>query len=69
MGEVKNSYNISVGKPKKKRPLERNGHRWEDNIIMDLRKGGQERVDWIRVTEDRDKWRSLVNTAMKFWVP
>jgi len=26
-----------VGKPERKRPLERTRHRWEDNIRMDLR--------------------------------
>ena len=28
--------------------------RWEDNI-----KTGWEHVDWIRLVEDRDKWRTL----------
>jgi hypothetical protein len=30
-------YNILVGKSEGKRPLRRHRHRWEDNIIMDLR--------------------------------
>jgi hypothetical protein len=38
MGEVGNAYNILVGKPDGKRPLGRPTRRWEDNIIMDLRK-------------------------------
>jgi hypothetical protein len=36
LGEVKNAYNILVGKPKEKRPLGRPKDRWEDNIRMDL---------------------------------
>jgi hypothetical protein len=32
------AYSILVGKPDGKRPLGRHWHRWEDNIIMDLRK-------------------------------
>jgi hypothetical protein len=36
-GESRNAYRILVGKPKRKRPLGRPRHRWEDNIKMDLR--------------------------------
>jgi hypothetical protein len=35
MGEMRNTYNILVGKPKRKRPLGRLKHRWEDGIRMD----------------------------------
>jgi hypothetical protein len=31
---------------------------------MDLREIGREGVDWIHLTQDRDQWRTLVNTAM-----
>jgi hypothetical protein len=37
MGEMKNPYEILVGKPEGKRPLRRPRRRWEDNIKMDLR--------------------------------
>jgi hypothetical protein len=37
MGAMRNMYNILVGKPEGKRLLGRPGHRWEDNIKMDLR--------------------------------
>jgi hypothetical protein len=36
MGEVRGAYNILVGKPEGRRPLERHWRRWEDNIKMDL---------------------------------
>jgi hypothetical protein len=36
MGDMRNAYKISVGKPEGKRPLRRPRHRWED-IRMDLR--------------------------------
>ena len=26
-------------------------------------------MDWIHLAQDRDKWRALVNTAMKLRVP
>jgi hypothetical protein len=45
MGEVRNAYNILAGKPEGKRPLRRPRHRWEDNIIMDLRETEWEVVD------------------------
>jgi hypothetical protein len=41
LGEVRNAYNISVGKPQGRRPLERLRRRWEDNITMDLRE-----IEW-----------------------
>jgi hypothetical protein len=40
MGEIRNAYKILVGKPEGKRPFERPGRRWEENIIMDLRETG-----------------------------
>jgi len=40
MGEMRNAYEISVGKPEGKRPLGRSRCRWEDNIRMDLREIG-----------------------------
>jgi hypothetical protein len=38
MGEMKNAWNILVGKFEGKRPLRRPWHRWEDNNRMNLRK-------------------------------
>jgi hypothetical protein len=26
-------------------------------------------VDWIRLAQDRDKWRALVNVVMNLWIP
>jgi hypothetical protein len=37
MGELRNAYNIFVGKPYGKRPLGRHRRVWEDNIRIDLR--------------------------------
>jgi hypothetical protein len=38
MGEMRNAYKILVGKPERKRPCRRPGHRWEYNIRMVLGK-------------------------------
>jgi hypothetical protein len=40
-----------------------------DNIKMDLREIGWDGVDWIELAQDRDKWRTLVNTLMNLRVP
>jgi hypothetical protein len=69
MGEVRGAYNILVGRPEGRRPLGRPRRRWEDNIKMDLRDIGFGDVDWIHWTQDRGKWRVLVNTVMNLRVP
>jgi hypothetical protein len=38
MGEIRNSYEVSVGKPQGERPSVRHGRTWEDNIKTDLKK-------------------------------
>jgi hypothetical protein len=40
MGEIRNAYNIWVGKPGGKRPIERPTLRWKNNIGIDLREIG-----------------------------
>jgi hypothetical protein len=68
MGNM-NAYKILVEEPEGKRPLGRSRRRSEDNIKMDLWDIGLEVVDWINFAQDRDRWRSLVNTVMNLWVP
>jgi hypothetical protein len=36
----------------------------EDGIRMDLGEIGLGGVDWIRLAQDRDQWRSVVNAVM-----
>jgi hypothetical protein len=69
MGEVRNAYNILVGKPEERRPLGRPRRRWEDNINMDLGEIGFGDVAWIHLALDGDRWRALVNTVMSLRVP
>jgi hypothetical protein len=40
-----------------------------DYIEMDLIEIGWDGMDWIDLTQDRDQWMALVNTAMDFRVP
>jgi hypothetical protein len=37
---------------------------WKDNIKMDLAAIVFGIVEWIVLTQDRDKWRALVNAVM-----
>ena len=69
MGETRGVYRVLVGKPEGKRPLGRPRRRWEDNIKMVLQKVGCVDMDWIELAQDRDRWRTLVNTVMNFRVP
>jgi hypothetical protein len=68
IGNRRDLYCVSVGKPEGKRPLGRSRHRWED-IKMDRHEVGCEGMDWIDVAEDWDRWRAVVNAAMNFRVP
>jgi hypothetical protein len=58
-----------VGKPKGNRPLRRPRRRWEDNIKMDFKKVGCGGMDWIELSQDRDRWQALVNAVMNLRVP
>jgi hypothetical protein len=69
MGKKSNACRILVGKPEGRRPLGRPRYRWLDNIKMDLREIGWAVMDWIDLDQGRDQCRSLVNSAMKLWVP
>jgi hypothetical protein len=67
MGKERNVYKVLVGKPEGKRPLGRPMRRLEDGIRMDLRESGVGDVDWIRLAQDRDRWRA-VNAVMNLRV-
>jgi len=54
MGKGRGVHRVLVGKPEGKRPLERPGRRWEDNIKMNLREVGGD-GDWLELAQDRDR--------------
>jgi hypothetical protein len=68
-GGDKRDIKISVGEFEGKRPHGRQLRRWEDDIRMDLREIGWEGVDWMRLAQDRDQLRALVNAVMNFQDP
>jgi len=52
-----------------KRTLGRAKRRWEDNIKTDLQKVGRGCGDWMKLAQDRDRWRALVSTVMNLRFP
>jgi hypothetical protein len=52
-----------------KRLLRRHGHRWEENIKMDLQEVGWAGMDWIVQAQDGERWQVLVNAVANHWVP
>jgi hypothetical protein len=58
-----------VGKPEGMTSLRSPRRRWVDNIKMDLREIGWGGMDWTDLTQDKDKWRTLMNTVLNLRVP
>jgi hypothetical protein len=69
VGERRGVYRALVEKPERKRPLGRPSCRWEDNFKMDLQEIGCGGMDWIELTEDRNRWQALVNVVMNLQFP
>jgi hypothetical protein len=73
MGEKRNTYRLLVGNPEGKRPIGRPRRRWVDYVRMNLGEVRWGDVDWICLTQDRNRWRALVNSgiepsgSMKCW--
>jgi hypothetical protein len=69
VGERRGIYRFWMGEPEGKRPLGRPRHRWEDNIKMYLQEVGFRGMDWLKLAQDRDMWRALLNVVMNLRVP
>jgi hypothetical protein len=66
MGETRDICRILVGKPEGKKPLGIPKHRWEDNVK--IQEVGCCCMDWIKLAQDRDWWRDLINVVMNLGV-
>ena len=58
-----------VGKPEGKTPLRRPRRRWEDNIKMDLQEVEGGCGDWMKLVQDRERWRALVSKVRNLRIP
>jgi hypothetical protein len=67
MGNRKGAYRVLVARPEGKRPIERPGIRWKDNIKIDLQEGWG--MDWIYLALERDGWWAVVYAVMNVWFP
>jgi hypothetical protein len=64
MGEERKVYKVLVGKPVGKGPLGRPRRSLEDGSRMNLREIDLGGVDWIRLAQDRDRWRAVVSAVI-----
>jgi hypothetical protein len=69
MGKRRGIYRVLVGKHMGKRTLGRTRCTWEDDIKMDLQEVGCGGTDWIKLAQDRGRWRALVNAVMNLRIP
>ena len=69
MGEKRGIYGVFVGKPECKRPLGRPGVDRRIILRWVIRKWDVGGMDWIKLAQDRNRWRALVNAVMNFRAP
>jgi hypothetical protein len=61
-------YKILEAKSEEKRPFVRPKHWWKYGIRMNLMEISFRDVDWIRLAQDRDRWRAVVSAVMNVTV-
>jgi hypothetical protein len=59
-GDIISAYRVLMGRPVGKRAL----GSWEDNMTLGLQEVGCGGMDWIDMTQGRDRWRAIVNAVM-----
>ena len=69
MRERRDVDRVLVGKSEGKRPLGRNRCKLDNNIKMDLLEVELGGIEWIDLTQERDRWWALVNAITNLWAP
>jgi hypothetical protein len=69
IGDMRNTYNILVGNPRRRGHSEDTGVDGKLISSWILRKQGGNRVEWMHLVQSKDKWRALVITVMNLRVP
>jgi hypothetical protein len=75
MEEKRDVYRLLIGKPEGNRPLGRPRRRWvnnnnnNNNNKMDLVEIGMRELHLTGLSQDRYRWRALVNSVMNLRVP
>jgi hypothetical protein len=69
MGERRDAYRASVGKPEGRNHLKDPGV--DGRIILKwvFERFGGGGVDWVDLAHDRDRWQAVVYTVMNLLVP
>jgi len=66
MWERRDAYGDLLGKPEGKRPPGRPKRKWKDiKMKFQVEWGG---INWIKLAQNRDRWRTLVNSVMNLRV-
>jgi hypothetical protein len=65
---MKSAYKIFIGKSEEKRPLGRPKRKWKDKIKIGIKEIVFDSVDWIHLAQDKDQWRTLMDTVVNLQV-
>ena len=65
--EGRSAFKILAVKSTGMRPLGQSRRRWEGNIRMDLKEISINTRNWVHLTQDRNYWGAIVNTALDLW--
>ena len=68
MGKRRNTYRVLGRTPEGNRPHGKPGHRQKENVILCTKAIGREGTECICLTEERNRWKPVVNMVMNICV-
>jgi len=69
MGARRGAYRALAGRYEGRSPIAISRHRWKNNIEMDLQYVKWRGMDWIPLTQDRDRWQAVVKVMINLRFP